>query len=114
MSKIIEMSEIIVRQEARSPAPIPPLADCTPEKQIELRYVAAANALYDDAVENQSAKTLAKVLTWTLAKIAVEHGSQWVAGDIVRRLGDFICILTEHRYAENEAEKAKQEGRKPN
>jgi hypothetical protein len=53
------------------------------------------------------------VLTWTLARIAVGHGSLWIAGDIVRRLGDHIGTLAERRHPQEESEQAKEEARPP-
>src|SRR4030095_2611033 len=90
-----------------------PLADCSLTQRIELRYLTAANALLDDAVESRSPRILADVLTWTLAWIVVRYGTPIVAVDILRRLGEHIETLAERRYAEEEADRAKEEGRTP-
>jgi hypothetical protein len=79
-----------------------------------LRYLNAANALYDDAVEHDSARILADVLAWTLAKMIVSYGTPFVSGDILRRLGEHVDVLVERRRAWEEAQHAKEEGRTPN
>jgi hypothetical protein len=107
------MSEIVVTPPAVSSPPASPLADCSPAQQTELRYLNTANALLDDAVENESPRILADVLTWTLARMIIGYGAPAVAGDILRRLGEHIGTLAERRRAQQEAEQAKEEGRAP-
>jgi hypothetical protein len=107
------MSEIIVDKEVVDTEAYPGLNDCSPERQIELRYVNALDALLADAVKHRSGQTLVNVLTWTLARIAVGHGSLWIAGDIVRHLGDHIGTLAERRRPQEDSEQAKEEARTP-
>jgi hypothetical protein len=107
------MSEIVVEKEAAHAEPTPPLNDCSPERQVELRYLNALDPLLADAVEHRSGQTLVNVLTWTLARIAVAHGSVWIGGDIVRRLGDHMCTLSERRRSEEESEQSKEESHPP-
>jgi len=107
------MSEIVLAQSAANASPATPLADCSPAQQIELRYLTAVNALLDDAVETESPRILADVLTWTLARMVVGYGAPTVAGDILRRLGEHIGTLAERRRASEEAAKEKEEGRVP-
>lgn len=90
-----------------------PLADCTPEQRLESQYLEAVNALVDPQGDGSKLCILADVLTWTLARIAVANGSQWVAGDVIRKFGDYTCKLDERRRAAAEAEKAQREGHKP-
>lgn len=107
------MSEIVLAQPTATSSPAATLADCSPTQQIELRYLNAANALLDDAVEHEAPRILVDVLTWTLARMVVGYGAPAVAGDILRRLGDHIGTLAERRRAQQEAEQAKEEGRAP-
>ena len=107
------MSEIVLAQPVVDPSPAVRLADCSPSQQTELRYLNTANALLDDAVECESPRILADVLTWTLARMVVGYGTPVVAGDILRRLGEHIGVLSERRRAQEEAEQAKAEGRPP-
>jgi hypothetical protein len=107
------MSQIVARNEAADAAPTTALNDCSPERQIELRYLNALDRLLADAVEHRSGQTLVNVLTWTLARIAFAHGSVWVSGDIVRRLGDHMCTLAERERSEEEPERTKEEGHPP-
>ena len=106
------MSEIVLAQPAESFTPADRLADCSSTEQIELRYLNAANALLDDAVEHKSPRILLDVLTWTLARMVVGYGAPAVAGDIVRRLGEHIGTLAKRR-AREEAEQATEEGHAP-
>ena len=108
------MSEIVLAQPAATSPPATSLADCSPAQQIELRYLNAANALLDDAVEHESPHILVDVLTRTLAKMVVGYGTPaLVAGDVLRRLGEHIGTFAERRRAQQEAEQAKAEGRTP-
>ena len=100
-------SETEVRPETAT------LADCSPHEQLEQRYLAALNALVDDAAANQSFETLVDTLAWTLAKIMVGFGTTAVTGDALGRLGKYVCELTERREAQAEAEKAKKQGLRP-
>jgi len=107
MTDVALVHETEVRPESA------PLADCSPEEQLEQRYVAALNALVDDAAERQSFETLVDVLAWTLARVMVGFGTTAVTGDVLRRLGKYVCELTERNNAQAEAEKAKKEGLRP-
>jgi len=107
------MSEIVLAHPVETSAPTVQLADCSPTEQVELRYINTANALLDDAVEHESPRILADVLTWTLARMVVGYGTPVVAGDILRRLGEHIGTLAERRRAQEEAEQAKEEGHAP-
>jgi hypothetical protein len=108
------MSGIVVAPSGETSAATPALADSSTAEQIELRYTNAVNALLDDAVEHESARILADVLTWTLARMIVSYGTPAVSGDILRRLGEHVGILVERRRAWEEAQQAKEEGRTPN
>jgi len=81
--------------------------------QPEQRYVAALDALVDDACERQSFETLVDVLAQTLARIIVAFGTTAVTGDVLRRLGKYVWELTERKEAQAEAVKAKKEGLRP-
>ena len=107
------MSEIVLAPPGEPFVPAAQLADCSPTEQIELRYMNAANALLDDAAENDAPEILADVLTWTLARIVVGCGSPAVTGDVLHRLGKHICTLAAHRCAREEAAQATEEGHAP-
>ena len=107
------MSEIVLAQTVVDSSPAVRLADCSPGQQTELRYLNTANALLDDAVEHETPRILADVLTWTLARMVIGYGTPVVAGDILRRLGEHIGTLAERRRAQEEAAQAKEEGRPP-
>ena len=107
------MSEIVLAQPVVDSSPAVRLADCSPSQQTELCYLNTANALLDDAVEHESPRILADVLTWTLARMVVGYSTPVVAGDILRRLGEHIGTLAERRRAQDEAERAKEDGHAP-
>ena len=92
-----------------SPAP----DDCTPEQLAQDRYLAAVDALVADAVEGKRMPQLANVLAWTTARIAVGCGVA-ATGNLLRRIGGYICQLETERQTKNEALSAKYGGRQPN
>ena len=106
------MSETPVVQETVAPPEVVTLADCSPA-QIEQRYVTAVNALMDQAMEGDSVPILADVLAWALGRVIVGYGTPAVAGDIVRRLGGYVCDLAARERAQTEAERARKEGHQP-
>ena len=97
---------------ASSPDPAP-LADCSPAEQAERRFLAALDALVAEAWQQRTLETLVDSLAWTLARVVVGLDSQYVMGDVLRRLGNYTCGLAEARRAEDEAEQEKKEGRAP-
>jgi hypothetical protein len=107
------MSEIVVAQPAANASQTVPLADCSPAEQIQLRFATAVSALFDEAVETESPRILADVLTWTLARMVVTYNAPFVAADILRRLGAHIETLSDRRRALEEAAKEREEGRAP-
>ena len=54
---------------------------------------------------------LVGALTWTLASIAGQYGTPHVAGDIVRRFGEFLCRIEGHKAAEAEAAEHRANGK---
>ena len=56
---------------------------------------------------------LADVLAWNLGRVIVAYGTPAVAGDILRRLGGYVCDIAERQRARDEAEQARKEGKKP-
>jgi len=94
------------------PVPVPP-ADSTAERVLEDRFVAAVNALFDEADAHKSAATLVDVLAWALARMILRVDSPWGAGDVMRRVGNYVCALQERNAAQREAEDASKEGRAP-
>jgi hypothetical protein len=87
--------------------------DCTPEQLAEMRYLRALDDLVSDAAEGKRLQTLADTLAWTIARIAAGCGVG-ATGDMLRRVGDYICTFETRRQAEEEARQAQQEGRLPN
>ena len=68
------MSEVALVQETAASPEVVTLADCSPAQQIEQRYLAAVNALVDDAVEHENLPILADVLAWTLGRVIAATG----------------------------------------
>ena len=93
-------------------APIPPLADTTSAEHAEQRYMAAVEALVDEALDNRTVETLVDVMTWHLARIGFGFGPRAI-GDIVRRLGIYLGQFDERQAAQREADEAKKVGRLP-
>ncbi len=116
------MSQLAVSQSPATPhlegiplvpvAPAP-IADCSPEQLAERRYLAILDPLLNEAWEQHSLETLVDCLAWTLARVTVGLDSTQVTGDILRRLGNYTCRLSESKRAEAEAEAAKKEGHAP-
>ena len=94
-------------------APAPRL-DCSPEEVAERRYLAILDPLLHEAWEQLSLETLVDCLAWTLARVVVGLDSAQVTGDLLRRLGNYTCRLSEAKRAEAEADEAKKAGRTPN
>lgn len=92
--------------------PAAPLADCSREQQTEERYLAALEVLIDDALEHDHTAILVDALTWDLARIGFAHGTP-ALGDIIRRLGGYVCDLEERHAAKEEAEAARKAGHAP-
>ncbi len=88
-------------------------SDCTPEQLAQACYLQAIDALLADAADGKRLQVLANVLAWTLARVAVGCGVA-ATGDLLRRIGGYICQLETERQAENEALLAKQEGQQFN
>lgn len=108
------MAEIVLSQESvAAPKGVTPV-DCSPAQLVEQRYVTALNALIDEASENDTVPILADVLAWMLGRVIVGYGTPAVAGDILRRLGGYVCDMVERQRAQEEARKARSEGFKPN
>ena len=89
------------------------LADCSPQEQLEQRYVATVDALVADANERRSLESLVDVFAWSLARIITAYGSPAVAGDVMQRIGNYVCVITRYNNAQAEAESAKKEGLRP-
>jgi len=91
---------------------IPPPARPSPE-EMERRFLDATGTLMQEAHRTDSLRILVDVFAWDLAKIIVWNGSRWGAGDVMRRIGDYVCKLVEREHAQAEANKAKDEGHRP-
>jgi hypothetical protein len=72
-------------------------------------YMEAIDALIDDAVEREQAPALADALAWATARLIVGFGVP-AAGDILKRLGGYVVGLSEHRRAQEQAERERHEG----
>ena len=107
------MSEVALVQETVVSPKVVTLADCSPAQRIEQRYVVAVNALVDEAQKQESLPILADVLAWTLGKVIVGYGTTEVAGDVMRRLGGYVCDLAERQRVQAEAKQARKEGLQP-
>ena len=107
------MSEAALIEESVASRDVVKLADCSSAHQVEQRYVTAVNVLIDEAFQQDSLPILADVMAWALGRVIVGYGTPAVAGDIMRRLGGYVCDLVERQRAQQEAEKARKEGQKP-
>ena len=105
-----EHADTCSTQVVSSPAQ---LTDCTPEQLAEARYFKALDELLADAAEHKQMQILADTLAWTFARVAAGCGVA-ATGDMLRRLGTYICSLETQRQAQDEALLAKQDGRQPN
>lgn len=72
-------------------------------------YIEAIDALIDDAVDNERAPALADAIAWATARLIVGFGVA-AAGDILKRLGGYVVGLSEHRRAQEQAERERREG----
>jgi hypothetical protein len=106
------MSEVALLQETVATPETVTLADCSPAQQVEQRYVTAVNVLVAEALEHDNLPILADVLAWNLGRVIVAYGTPAVAGDILRRLGGYVCDIAERQRAQAEAELARKEGQK--
>jgi len=104
------MTQTALVRESEIPAPATVLSDCSPEQQVEQRYLATLQALLDDALEHEHMDILVDTLTWNLARIGFACGAP-ALGDINRRLGAHVCDLGARAAAEREAAEAKKAGR---
>jgi hypothetical protein len=89
------------------PSPVP----AAPQESPEDRYVRQVNAMLKDAIECHAEEELADTLSWGLARF-VHHYGIGASGDILRRIGGYICGLVEQDRAKVEVEEARQAGRK--
>ena len=88
-------------------------AGSSDEQVIEGRYLRCLDELMSDAVDHRRLDTLANVLAWTIARIAIGCGPA-ATGDVLRRIGGHLCKLETLRQTEAEAKRAREEGRIPN
>jgi len=84
-----------------------------PPEAIEKRYLDRINAVVDEARATQSMHILVDVLAWTLACIIINCSSKWGAGEVLRRIGHYVCKLADREAAQAEADKARDEGQLP-
>jgi hypothetical protein len=83
------------------------------DADIEKSYLDAINALLEEAYSTRSVPILVDVLTWTVARIIMDCRSRWGTGDVLRRIGDYVCRISERRAAQEEAEKSRADGSLP-
>ncbi|NJD19091.1 MAG: hypothetical protein FIA95_07400 [Gemmatimonadetes bacterium] len=79
-----------------------------PKEELERRYVAVMNALFDDAAKRGKVEVFADVVAWKLAVVAL-IGGPIVAGDVVSGLG---AHLRELAKTQDEAKKKPRRRRK--
>lgn len=87
--------------------------DCPPEELARNRYFDAVYPLLQDALEHGQLEALVDVLTRVLARIGLNCGTVAMA-DIVHRYGGHVAAFARSDAAEEEAEKARKAGRRPN
>ena len=114
VSRPTASSAVAIESAAEAPAQTSlPVADRSPAQEIEDRYVKELNSMLDDAFEHRSVAILVDCMTWTLGRLVVHYETPEVAGDVLRRLGNYICDLTERKSAQREAEAEKRKGVQP-
>ncbi len=106
MSQAVEIPEVETARRDEAPA------GCTPDEQAEERYRQALSAMIDHAVENRRMEVLVDELAWTLASVGFHFGPGATA-DILTKFGRRLSWLAERKRAEEEAERARKEGRAP-
>ena len=104
MSQAVEIPE--VENARRDGAP----ADCTPRQLAEERYRQALSGMVDHALEHRQVELLVDKLARTLASVGFHFGPGATA-DILTRFGRHLSWLAERKRAEEEAERARKEGR---
>ena len=104
---MVKKVRIASNEEAALPAP---LNDCTSEEAAEARYLEAMANLMADATAGKHIHLLADNIAWTIANISVNCGVG-AAGDILRKIGGYICTIETRCQAQQEAQQVKQEGR---
>lgn len=75
-------------------------------------YLAQITPMLSQATAARQLPQLVDALTATLAVIMIRHGS-WAAGDVLGRLGEHMCRITNERTAEKEAVEERVAGREP-
>ncbi len=103
-------SKTVGTQVSRGPASAP----LTPQdaKAFEATLLEKMDALLDEAARRRFLPAFANVVTWKLAEMVV-HSGPYVAGDVMRLLGQHLCDLAEEAQAAREAQEAKEQGRRP-
>ena len=101
-----------VTEVSTPPAPLQP-ADSKHEKILEDRFVAAINGLFDEADAQESAQVLVDVLAWAIARMILRVDGPWGAGEVMRRIGRYVCYLQDKKEAQKEAQAAKDAGQAP-
>ena len=107
------MSESPIAIEPCEAPTASPLADGSAAQSLEDRFVAQINGLIQEADAKESAVILVDVLAWALARMALRIDGPWGAGDIIRRVGGYVCKLQERKLAQEEAKNAKEQGHAP-
>lgn len=73
-------------------------------------YAGRLSPLLSEALAARQLPQLVDALTAGLALIMIEHGS-WAAGDVLGKLGEHLCRITNERRAEREAAEERGKGR---
>jgi hypothetical protein len=82
------------------------------ERELGARYAKEIGAIAADAYERKLLRVFVDVLAWKLANIAYSNGPL-ATGDVLRRLGVWLCLVAEAAEAQREAEAERKQGRLP-
>ena len=96
-------------QVAPEAAPAP--AAETKERSLEDQYMDRLHAFLVEANEARAMSEFVGALTWALARVASHYGRPFIAGDIVRRFGGYLCNMEDQKAAAAEAAEARAAGR---
>lgn len=96
--------------ETKEPEALPAGAGAKPANAEDV-YTDLLRSLVEKANRQGTMSELVGALTWTLASIAGHYGKPYIAGDIVRRFGNFLCRIEEQKAAKAEAAQLRAGGR---
>ena len=83
----------------------------TKERSLEDQYMDRLHAFLVEANEARAMSEFVGALTWALARVASHYCRPFIAGDIVRRFGGYLCNMEDQKAAAAEAAEVRAAGR---